>query len=269
MISDRLSPLDRGLAYGDGVFETMRTVNAQIPWWPRHQARLRAGCEALAIPYPDTAIEDALASLTGEGTGVCKLMVTRGIGGRGYLPPATVTPTVLVQQSAMPVWPAHLLKQGITTGLCRDYLHPEPAAGHKHLNRLPQVLARAEVARRGWHEGILLNPRQQPLEATSMNLFARIDDHWWTPDLQKASAGVNGVLRGWLLDHWQQSGTPFKVDLRPLSALRRADGVFLGNSVVGIVPVARLGVWRWPIPASVLALQAQVNAAFIEGNGLQ
>ncbi|MCG8391491.1 MAG: aminodeoxychorismate lyase [Pseudomonadales bacterium] len=259
-----MNPRDRGLAYGDGLFETIRVTAAGVaPLWPRHLARLRRGMAALAlpaVPLPrlEQALQDGIGALGGE-PGVVKLVLTRGVGGRGYLPPANPVPSLIWQVSALPVWSETQRQQGVALGLCSRPLYPDAFAGHKHLNRLPQVQARMEVDRQGWDEGLLLSSSRQPLEATAMNLFARLDGTWWTPDLTAARAGVAGVMRDWLLDTLRDRGEPVACDLRPLSQLRRADGVFLCNSVVGVLPVRKLAQWQWPVPAAIHELQRLVD----------
>ena len=92
---------DRGLAYGDGLFETLRVgADGRIPLWTWHQQRLVAGARTLGIPAPDAAqLEQALAQarVQLQGPGLIKLMLTRGVGGRGYLPPADAQPALLWQ----------------------------------------------------------------------------------------------------------------------------------------------------------------------------
>lgn len=257
---------DRGLAYGDGLFETIRVApDGSIPLLARHLQRLARGASALGIPLPaeaqvDLALSEARTALAGAG--LIKLILTRGEGGRGYLAPANPTPSLLWQTGKLPGWSESDRRDGIVMGVCSQALFADPFAGHKHLNRLAQVQARAEVARQGWQEGLLLSPRRQPLEATAMNLFARFDDGWWTPDLIAAKSGVGGVMREWLMDHLNASGEPFRCDLRPLSQLRHAQGVFLTNSVVGVLPVRKLAQWHWAVPDSVRILQSRVDALF-------
>lgn len=96
-----------------------------------------------------------------------------------------------------------------------------------------------------------------------MNLFARFDGHWWTPDLQAARAGVAGVMRDWLREHLTERGEKVVCDLRPLSQLHAAQELFLCNSVVGVLPVRKLAQWRWPRLDSVLQLQHDVDALFL------
>tara|TARA_R110001606_G_scaffold21302_1_gene75226 strand:+ start:76232 stop:77047 length:816 start_codon:yes stop_codon:yes gene_type:complete len=254
---------DRGLAYGDGLFETLRVDAAgRVPLWPRHRARLLAGARRLAIAIDAPALERCLAdTLAGApGAGVAKLIVTRGGGGRGYLPPAAPRPTLIGRFAPLPVYSDAERRRGIETGLCRLTLPDDPLAGLKHLNRLPQVLARAEVASQGWREGIVLNARRQPVEATAMNLFALYGDTLWTPALERA--GVAGVARQWLLEQAARHGLRTSVRLRPLSQLRVADGVFLANSVVGVLPVRKLAQWVWPVPETVIGLQGDLDALF-------
>ncbi len=261
-----LDSRDRGLAYGDGLFETMRVAaDGTIPLQALHLQRLGRGARALAIPLPNQAqLQQALNQATSSlaGPGLIKLILTRGTGGRGYLPPASATPSLLWQTADLPAWSDNDRCHGIEMGICSQPLFPDPFAGQKHLNRLAQVQSRAEVARQGWQEGLMLSARRQPLEATAMNLFARFKTGWWTPDLALANAGVAGVMREWLLTQLRSRGESVHCDLRPLSQLRDAEAVFLTNSVVGVLPVRKLAQWRWGVPDTVLALQAEVDSLF-------
>lgn len=87
--TDAIDPADRGLAYGDGFFETMRIHEAQVPWWDAHWARLARGAQRLAIKLPDASRMQSARNelIANTKTGVLKLLLTRGVGGRGYAPP--------------------------------------------------------------------------------------------------------------------------------------------------------------------------------------
>ena len=102
---DALDPADRGLVYGDGLFETMRAHDGALPWWPRHRARLLAGARRLGLPFPADGVLDAALgeALAASPDGVVKLIVTRGAGARGYAPTREVEPTLIVSSSAAPV----------------------------------------------------------------------------------------------------------------------------------------------------------------------
>ena len=262
-MNDTVASDDRGLAYGDGLFETLRVSAAgATPLWPRHRARLLAGAERLGIPVRPDALErcraEALAAASGPG--VLKLTLTRGPGGRGYLPPESPTPTLFARFGPLPVWSDECRHDGLDVGVCETRLGLDPMAGFKHLNRLPQVLGRREVAGQGWHEGLMLDEWERPVEATAMNLFALHGETFWTPDLERA--GVAGVARGWLLEQAAEQGWCIDVRMRPLSHLQTADAVFLANSVVGVLPVRKLAPWVWPVTAPVRRFQRDLDHLF-------
>ena len=81
-----LDPTDRGLAYGDGLFETMAATDGNIRWLEYHLERLAAGCARLAIPPPDaTQLRAEIAQVAaGSGRHVVKVIVTRGVGAREF-----------------------------------------------------------------------------------------------------------------------------------------------------------------------------------------
>lgn len=236
---------DRGLHYGDGVFETVALVDGQAQHWSRHLARLRAGALALALPMPDEALwqQDLHTALDGAPAAdrrVLKLVLTRGSGGRGYAPPAVARPRRLLQVSEWPTWPASHAQQGIrlitcTTPLGRNRL----LAGIKHLNRLEQVLGAAEVAAAGAEEGLMFDDRDRLVEGTRTNVFLVVDGALLTPSLEEA--GVAGIMRALILDI--APGLGLEVGVAPLdrSALAQASEVFVCNSLAGLWPVRELG----------------------------
>jgi 4-amino-4-deoxychorismate lyase len=229
--------IDRGLAYGDGLFETMRAHRGTLPWWPRHRARLLAGAARLGIPMPsDAAVDTALAdALQASPDGVIKLILTRGAGMRGYAPTPGAAPTLLVTASVAPVAAA----PAIAVDVLALRLGVQPAlAGMKHLNRLEQVLGAREAAERGLDDGLMADADGFLTCSTRANLFARLDGRWITPPVDRA--GVAGVARGVLLEAWSPPGG---LHVAPLSldALPRVDALLLSNAVRGILPVGRCG----------------------------
>jgi len=262
-VNGQVASDDRGLAYGDGLFETLRVSAAgTTPLWPRHRARLLDGAGRLGIPVDPPALERCLegALADASGAGVLKLTLTRGPGGRGYLPPESPTPTLFARLGGLPPWSDEQRSRGVVLGVCDTPLGLDPLAGCKHLNRLPQVLGRREVAAQGWDEGLMLDEWRRPVEATAMNLFALFGNTLWTPSLERA--GVAGVARGWLLEQAAAAGWCIDVRMRPLSHLRAADGVFLSNAVVGVLPVRKLAQWVWPVPEPVRRFQRDLDLLF-------
>ncbi|HBD20918.1 MAG TPA: aminodeoxychorismate lyase [Arenimonas sp.] len=239
-----LDPADRGLAYGDGLFETMRVSGAAVPWWDAHLARLAHGAQRLGIPKPDTAwLAEAAAALLADAPSeaVLKLVLTRGVGGRGYAAPETPQPTLLLSVHPLPA----PFDGPLTLRWCDTRLALQPRlAGLKHLNRLEQVLARAEWNDAAIHEGLVLDAAGRVTCATAANVFAFIGGRWLTPALHEA--GVAGIARGWVLANAPGAQ---EAELRPAD-IESAGALFLCNAVRGILPVGRLGSIDWaPHPA--------------------
>src|SRR5215471_865923 len=135
---------DRGLAYGDGVFETMLLRQGQVRFVEDHLARLEFGCKRLGISAPSIdALKNDLQLIAGaQNDGVIKLIVTRGAGGRGYRASADLAPTriAILYASIEPD-----AEDGIEVRWCATRLARNATlAGIKHLNRLEYVLAHNE-----------------------------------------------------------------------------------------------------------------------------
>jgi 4-amino-4-deoxychorismate lyase len=255
---DAVAADDRGLAYGDGLFETMRAHQGDVPWWDMHWARLQRGAGLLRIALPDMAqVRHEAAQLLAGEDAVLKLLVTRGRGGRGYAPDANAAPTWILSKSPLP--PA-APPGGIDVRWCKTRLALQPAlAGIKHCNRLEQVLARAEwndsvAAERDAHEGLMCSTDGDVVCATSANLFVLHQGRWRTPPVDRC--GVAGICRGWAITALDASESRLTV-----TEVETAEAVFLCNAVRGILPVARLGERTWPLHPQVAALRERLGVA--------
>ncbi|SHF53979.1 4-amino-4-deoxychorismate lyase [Modicisalibacter ilicicola DSM 19980] len=224
---------DRGFAYGDGLFETVLVRDNRPLLWNEHLMRLARGCERLAIPFPDRAMLDALPYQAGPGLHLLKIIVTRGSGGRGYLPPDEAEPRLRWQ--VMHFTPApYRWREGVRLRLCELRLGIQPRlAGLKHLNRLENVLARQEWRDEGIAEGVLCDSEGCVVEATCMNLFWLQDGCLETPRLDRC--GVAGTLRAALL-----ASQPIDEVSRHADELDTVQALWLGNSVQGVWPVTQL-----------------------------
>lgn len=257
-MTDATASDDRGAMYGDGLFETMRAHQGDVPWWSRHWARLQGGAAALDITLPAESVIRDLASAAlhaGESDCVLKLRIARGGGGRGYAPTRGGDPaTVHVSAHPLPATP-----QDISLRWCTTRLAMQPAlAGHKHCNRLEQVLARLEWDRTPYEcaafEGLMRSTRGDVVCAVAANVFLRVAGRWLTPCIDRC--GVAGVMRGWVLE---QLGCEQRRILP--EQFEGAEAVFLTNAVRGILPVARLGTLQWAPHVEIAALQRQLAKA--------
>ena len=235
------SVLDRGLEFGDGLFETVAVHDGRPRLLARHLARLAVGCRRLGIMAPEpsalTAELEAAARL--PGTGILKLVVTRGAGGHGYAPEPAARPRRWLAALAPRPRPAACAMTGVAVRVLATRLAEQPLlAGVKHLNRLEQVLARAELAGQADAEGLMLDLHGRLVCGTMTNVFVVLERGLVTPALERA--GVAGVMRGALIDAWRAAGTDVEVrDVDP-QELADARELFLTNALIGAWPVATL-----------------------------
>jgi len=257
--TEAVAATDRGLNYGDGLFETMRLHAGVICLLDRHLRRLRQGCERLRLPYPgDAPIAADIAALAAasSGEGVVRLVLTRGDGGRGYAPPPAARGRRIVSLHGLPPpGPAEW-----SVGICKVRLgRSATLGGLKHLGRLEQVLAAGEVAEAGWDEGLMLDDGDRVIEATRHNLFFVRDGGVWTPPLD--GCGVAGVMRGLLLETLAARGLPGGEAQLRYHELHEIDELFLCNAVAGVRPVSRIGGRVLGGAAAAAALRAPLAEA--------
>lgn len=249
-----LEPEDRGLAYGDGVFETLLVHQGQPVWWREHWDRLLRGARVLGLPMPDElqVRRECESLLAGADRAVLKIILTRGSGGRGYRAPDSPSPTVVVSSHAAPS-PIH---DPVALRWCTTAVAIQPAlAGIKHLNRLEQVLARAEWSEPDIFDGLMCDTEDRVVCATSANLFALVGGRWLTPGVERC--GVAGIARAWVLANLPDAA---EADLSA-AEVSHADALFLCNAVRGILPVGRLGLREWTGHDAVADLRRRLAEA--------
>jgi 4-amino-4-deoxychorismate lyase len=226
----RVDPGDRGLQFGDGVFETVRLRDGRPVLWERHWSRLCRGLQALGIPVPrERDCLDDLAGVTPAPLAMAKLIVTRGPGPRGYAIPEQVYPTRIVMGGAALAIAdeGHILRLGV----CGTRAACSPLPGCKHLNRLENVLARREW-QPDWDEGLMLDGHGNVICGTQSNVFILEGGVLLTPPVSRH--GVAGTRRGWLLEHGSRRGLAVREETLPLERVRQAEAFFLTSSRIGL-----------------------------------
>jgi 4-amino-4-deoxychorismate lyase len=254
-VADQVDVGDRGLMYGDGLFETIAVENGRIGLWERHLERLVAGCRRLGLAPPDPhLLRDEAKRVTGDdGRAVVKIVVTRGRGARGYRPDDSAEPTRIVQALPWPGLPTTAAIEGVRVRWCALRLARQPQlAGLKHLNRLEQVLARAEW-RDEYAEGLMRDTEGLVIEGTMSNLFLVHQGVLTTPDLSES--GVAGVVRAEVLARAPALGIP--VAVRPVTPamVEAAEELFLTNSLIGLWPIRQLETRDYVVGKITQALQ--------------
>jgi 4-amino-4-deoxychorismate lyase len=249
---------DRGLAYGDGLFETMRAEAGAVPLLARHLARLRRGCAQLGIEAAaDEVWRSDLARLA-LPTGRCavKLVITRGSGPRGYRPLTVAAPRRIASWSPLAVDRTRG-ERGVVLGLSAVRLASGgELAGLKHLNRLEQVLAQRALADADEH--LMLDPAGAVICGTMTNLFLARDGALVTPALD--GCGVRGVARELVIERAAALGISCAERRVERPELDGADELFVCNALVGIWPVRELAGRRLAPGALTGALQQELAA---------
>jgi 4-amino-4-deoxychorismate lyase len=258
--STGIDPADRGLAYGDGLFETMAANEGRIRWFDLHLDRLEEGCRRLEIPAPSRNLltREIETVCPNKGRVVVKLIVTRGPGARGYPPPESPAPTRVLAISQWPDYPDSRYRDGISVQTCRMRLGENPAlAGIKHLCRLEQVLAQLELRGQPVQQGLMLDASGGVAQGTSSNVFIVAGGELATPSL--ARCGIKGVMRRVVLE--ASRALDIRAEEREIgpAELIGANEVFMTNALFGIWPVTELDGRRFAVGPTTERLMAHLG----------
>lgn len=253
---------DRGLQYGDGLFETIACRDGQPCWLALHLERLQQGCERLRLPFREfEALRAEICSLaTGQPHCLVKAIVTRGAATRrGYAPAGDERPTRIVSRHPWPP-PAQRALSGFRLGISSVTLGMNPLlAGLKHLNRLEQVLAQMARDEAGVDEVLMMSTAGQVIGGSMSNVFLADDDGLFTPDL--SGCGIAGVMRRVVLEAAARDGS--RVRVRPVAPaeLGGVHEAFLTNVRWGLQSVQLLDGRLLASDAHARRLRAVIDAA--------
>ncbi len=241
----KVSVLDHGFLYGDGVFEGIRAYNGRVFRLEQHLDRLWQGARTLMlqIPLSRDALRKAVLWTLRENKlrdAYIRLVVTRGVGDLGLDPRKCPRPSVIIITDTISLYPAELYERGmevvsVSTRKNRtDALNPNI----KCLNYLNQILGRLEVNREGAPEGIMLNQDGHVAEATADNIFMVLKGILVTPP---AIAGILlGITRETVLELAVKEGIPTEEKLFGLHTLYNSDECFLTGTGAEVVPVVKV-----------------------------
>jgi branched-chain amino acid aminotransferase len=241
----RVSVLDNGFAFGDSVYEVLRTYGGLVFEPGRHFRRLRASAARLGFPVPGSDADllaqvDGLLSRVEGGESYVRIVVSRGLGDCSYDFEKVKGPTVVMIQKPLPAYPAGHYEAGIrvaAVGVRRN--HPralDPAI--KSSNLLNNILAVREAQSRGADEPLLLNLEGFVAEGASTNVLLARGGMVATPPL---SAGIlAGITRELVLELLPGLGIPFREEPLRLEDLLRADEAFMTSTTREVVPVKQV-----------------------------
>ena len=267
-IADHLPLSDRSAAYGHGLFETMLFSGGKVVLWPRHMRRLINDARVLGIPVAESTLQgilrgfcERLASQSVDA-GTIKMIVTAGSGWRGYQSPALPNARIICQHFVPQPRNMHAETSGLVLTECVYRMPENPVlAGIKHLNRLDQIIARAEWADE-YDDGLMYSANEHVIETTRANIFMKIQDKWLTPALDQS--GVSGVMRGLLIEHlFPHCKLPVAIQTIERSELSRISEIFCCNALRGITPVIKIaGIGGWAVGEDTKRLQKALSELY-------
>lgn len=242
----QLDASDRAIQFGDGCFTTARIRRGKVVWHEAHLARLKLACQRLMIEQTDwSQLDSEMCTLASQqDDAVLKVIITRGAGGRGYSMAGCGLPTRILSCAPYPAHYPALRERGARLARVSTPLGSNPVlAGLKHLNRLEQVLIRAELDAKPADEALVLDTEGRLVECCAANLFWRKGTQLFTPDL--SLCGVAGLARQHLIQQAQTLGWPVAYVRQTPDALSDADEVLICNALMPLVPVIQAETYRY------------------------
>lgn len=232
---------DRGFLYGDGLFETLRAQDGRPFWLEEHLARLGNSAAAFRIPlptdFPWAAIIQTLLQRNGldQGSAVVKIVVTRGEEPALGLPDPAQSTLIIMARSYTPP-PAADYQQGWPV-VCFPERRTIFLGQHKSLNYLFCLAARQYALDHGCREALLLEADGSVAEAAAAGLLWQEGEEFLVP---AAASSLPSVTLAVLAARLQFRGLTLRREPAPLARLYQAGGIWLANSLMGLLPVAAI-----------------------------
>ena len=256
MSQARVSVNDRGFLYGDGLFETLRADDGRVLFLPEHLERLAASARAFRLPFPaEVPWQERLAQLLtandlGRGAARIKILLSRGEAAGLGLPSSSRPTLVIWGQPYTPPspeeyaagWPVVVFPEGRATFVGR----------HKSLNYLFYLAARQFALDRGAKEALILDPDGLVSEGAATSLVYLRQGRYYTPASASALPGVTLTVLGRRL-----AARGLTLDTCPttVAQLQEADGLWLANSLMGLMPVAAVNGTPAPLSPNTAFLR--------------
>jgi len=242
ILDQQVSPHDRALHFGDGLFETIACCKGRPRFLTLHLDRLRDGCERLSLQQVDLAAlaTEVRALARDVERAIVKVILTRGTAlARGYGVTGSEKATRITFRYGWPSETQTESQDGVRIRTAQLRLGENPAlAGLKHCNRLEQVLARAEWTDPAIAEALLYSSSGRLVSGTMSNVFTVKGSQLRTPRLDVC--GVAGVMRRVVLRAARQAGMAVEEGVLGAEDLSGAEELFLTNARIGIWPVREL-----------------------------
>jgi branched-subunit amino acid aminotransferase/4-amino-4-deoxychorismate lyase len=268
-LNDKLIPLDqarvsvndRGFLYGDGLFESLRADMGRVHFLTEHLERLEASARAFRLPFPEnTPWQERLAQLLAAnglilGPARAKILLTRGVAPGLGLPVECRPTLVIYAQPYTPPspeayaagWPVVVFPEGRSTFVGR----------HKSLNYLFYLAVRQYALDCGAKEAIILDADGLVSEGAATSLIYLHQGRYYTPASASALPGVTVTVLGRGL---AARGLTLTARPTPVAQIQEAHGLWLANSLMGLMPVAAIDGTPMPLNPATAFLQEVLAA---------
>lgn len=260
-----LASTDRGFHFGQGVSTRIKVVGGRAQLWHTHMDILQRGCSALGFPIQgvEKLVKRDLGLLPKADLTLC-ITLTAGLGSRELNAPNQIQPTRILQVQPCTHLQAEVEQarvSGVELTLCETRMAIQPRlAGIKQLNRMEQVLARAEWSDPTLFDGVLCDTEGFVVGATRANLFWVKQGVLFTPDLR--CAGIRGAMRSAIMRLCSDLGITVVEVRASVAEVAQADELFLSSAADGILPVKAWLQKQYPVEDS--GLTAKLQSALIQ-----
>ncbi len=236
----KISVLDHGLLYGDGVFEGIRVYNGRVFKLTEHLIRIYESARSICMNIPLTFEELELATLqtvaaNGLREGYIRLVITRGGGPLGLNPYQCPKASVIIIATSITLYAADKYTNGLTMVTCATR-RPSPAALSpqvKSLNYLNNVMAKIEAIQGGGEEGVMLNEQGYVAECTGDNIFIIKNGEVFTPPI--SSGALDGITRRAAMDLLKEMGIAVHEVMMTRHDIFVADECFLTGTAAEVI----------------------------------
>lgn len=238
----KVSVMDHGLLYGDGIFEGIRLYDGCIFKLEEHLERFEYSAKSIMLNLPRSRreISDAIRETCRANNlknGYIRLLVTRGEGSLGLSVRNCKSPQLIIIANTIQLYPEELYVQGlkiitVPTQRCSPASLPPTV---KSLNYLNNILAKMEAEYSGYHEALMLNDKGYVAECSGDNVFIVQNSELITP--ATSSGALKGITRGVVFEIAEELGIPWREGNITRYDVWVADELFLTGTAAEIVPI--------------------------------
>ena len=239
-----LSPFDRGLAFGDGVFRTFLIKDGNPINWKNQYQKLSMDLKAIDIKSPSkkTLLSEIQKLFPVKGIFISKIIVTRGESQTGYDFNEGIKPTRILLKIDFNINKYEIYKKGVRLTVSNIMASKSSNSGIKDLNRLENVLARKSISR-NFFDAIMVDSNGNICDCARSSLFIRFGSRLYTAS--NTSFGIHGVTKKIICKNEKKLNLTIDHSPLTLNQLEKADEVIVANSIFGALQVVRFKNTKW------------------------